>query len=440
MGRRACILTEILGFDGFRVMDAYFETPEGSRVVPVAGFAMLRGTRLVLVVARRWAARCSGCGGRCARVHERGRARRWLDLPWGEHAVFIEYAPVRVRCTGCRATPVEMVAWAEVRQQQTRRLQQQIAIDAASAPLSRVAEKYGMSWGAAHRAEHAGIERWQRTRPEVPMIRLGIDEKWLGRRHRLEHKFVTIVSNLDTGEPIWMGYGRSKEVLAGFLAGLETEQRAGLELVAVDMYGPFLAALREAEGLKHVAIVHDPFHVLKRVGEAIDDARREVFFRAGSELRAAGRGTRWLFLRAWDRTTDGQRERLRAVLSRNGKLARAYELKEQIRDLVLHAPDGHALADGLKTILRRLRRSSLEPLRKLAAALDERLPELMLLADYRPATGRIEALNNNWETLVRRGRGYRNHDGIVLKLRFMIANPLRSLDGLRAFAALGQAA
>ena len=46
-------------------------------------------------------------------------------------------------------------------------------------------------------------------------------------------------------------------------------------------------------------------------------------------------------------------------------------------------------------------------------------------------------LNNNWESLVRRGRGYRNHDHLLLKLRFMTANPIRSDDGIKRFLALG---
>lgn len=439
MGRRASILTEILGVDGYRVKEAYFENVAGVRVVPLKGYGLLRGTRLVLVVERRWAPRCSGCGERAAAVHERCRTRRWQDLPWSEHPVFIEYAPVRVACAAC-GSPVELVAWAEVRQNQTRRLQQQIAIDAASAPLSRVAERYGMSWGTVQRAERAALERWARTRPAVPLVRMGIDEKWLGRRHSRSEKFITIVSNLDTGEPIWIAYGRRKETLAGFLRDMSDDQRKTLELVAVDMYGAFISALEEVPGFEHVVIVHDPFHILKRVGEAIDEARREVFFRAGAVLRAAGRGTRWLFLRAWERTTEPQRDRLRAVLRQNGKLARAYQIKEEVRDLLLNAPDGHALHDGLRRVFRRLRHSSLIAMRKLAETLDERLPALMLLADYRPPTGRIEALNNNWETLVRRARGYRNHHYLLAKLRFMVANPLRSLESLREFAELGQAA
>jgi hypothetical protein len=63
--------------------------------------------------------------------------------------------------------------------------------------------------------------------------------------------------------------------------------------------------------------------------------------------------------------------------------------------------------------------------------------ELLGLADHRPATGRVEALNNNWETLVRRSRGHRDLDYLLLKLRFMVANPIRSANGVARFRALG---
>jgi hypothetical protein len=46
--------------------------------------------------------------------------------------------------------------------------------------------------------------------------------------------------------------------------------------------------------------------VTKLAGQMLDELRREVFFRAGSELRAIGRGKRWLLLRAWERTSDSQ--------------------------------------------------------------------------------------------------------------------------------------
>ena len=51
--------------------------------------------------------------------------------------------------------------------------------------------------------------------------------------------------------------------------------------------------------------------------------------------------------------------------------------------------------------------------------------------------GRIEALNNNWETLVRRGRGYRDLTRMLRRLRFMVVDPIRTGGGLERFLALG---
>ena len=313
MGQRARILTEIFGFDGWKVTDAYFENGDGQRVQPVAGFALIRGTRLVLVVERRWLSRCGTCQRRCRGRHEQLEPRRWSDMAWAEHPVEIEYAPCRVKCRVCKATPVELVAWADAYQRQTRRLQQHLALECSSMPTSHVAAMHGLSWETVHRAEDRAIERWEKTRPIVPLEQVGMDEKWLGRRHKNEHKFVSIISNLATGEPLWMGKGRDEAAVRPWLDALTPEQKAGIHLFAMDLHRAFWNAVDNTDGLEHAAIVHDPFHVIKLANDCLDDLRREVFFRAGPGLRAIGRGKRWLLLRAWEKTTDQHRSRPRVV-------------------------------------------------------------------------------------------------------------------------------
>jgi transposase len=436
MGQRGRILTSIVGFDGWKVKEAFFESASGARVQPVGGFAVLRETRLVLVVERRWLPRCSQCAGPCRAVHEKLPVRRWADLPWAEHPVELRYAPVRVRCPRCAACPVEMVAWADPYQRQSRRLQQRLAIEAASMPVMHVAALHGLSWLTVRRAEERGIERWEATRPLVALRQVGVDEKWLGRRHALDHKFVTIVSNLETGEPVWIGKGRSEITLKGWLESLPLEQRRAIDLFAMDMHRAYWNAVSTTPGLEHAVIVHDPFHIMKLAGQMLDDLRRDVFFRAGPELRAVGRGKRWLLLRAWERTTDAQKADLRALLRHNTTLARAYQIKEELRE-VLHAPDRISMDVGLQRILRRTARRDVRAMRRLHDTLRERRYEILALAEHRPPVGRLEALNNNWETLVRRARGYRNHDYLLRKLRFMVANPIRNDDGIRRFLALG---
>lgn len=435
MGQRTRILTEVLGFDGWKVKQAFFESAAGQRVEPVRGLSVLRETRLVLVVERRWLPRCSQCVGPCRRVHEQLPARRWADLPWADHPVELRYAPVRVECSRCVATPVEMVAWADPYQRQSRRLQQHLAVEAASMPVMHVAALHGLTWPTVRRAEERALDRWEATRPQVPLRQVGVDEKWLGRRHALDHKFVTIVSNLETGEPVWIGKGRDEDTLKRWLQSLSREQKATIELFAMDMHRAYWNAVDNTRGLEHAPIVHDSFHVMKLAGQMLDELRREVFFRAGPELRAIGRGKRWLLLRAWERTTDAQKADIQMLLGHNRTLARAWQIKEELRE-VLHAPDREAIETGLGRILRRTARRANQPLRRLHDTLNERWNEIVALAEHRPPVGRLEALNNNWETLVRRARGYRNHQYLLRKLRFMIANPIRHDDGVRRFLAL----
>jgi transposase len=436
MGQRARILTAIVGFDGWRVTDAFFENAAGQRVKPVRGYGPLRETKLVVCVERRWVGRCSQCAAACPRVHERGATRRWADLPWAGHPVEIEYAACRVKCARCGKAPIEMVAWADPYQRQSRRLQHHLVVEAASMPVMHVAALHGLSWATVRRAEEHAIARWELTRPAVPLRHVGVDEKWLGRRHHFEHKYVTIISNLETGEPIEIRRGRDEHALRRWLESLSREQKAGIELIAMDLHRAYWNAVDNTRGLEHVAIVHDPFHVTKLAGQMLDELRRQIFFRAGAEMRAVGTGRRWLLLRAWERTSEAERAELTTLLSFNTTLARAYQIKEELR-AVLHAPDRDAMAKGLDRILRRTQRHDIAPLRQLHDTLNERYNEILALAEHRPAVGRIEALNNNWETLVRRARGYRDHNYLLRKLRFMTANPIRSNDGIKRFIALG---
>jgi transposase len=317
MGQRSRILTQIAGVRGFKVVAWRWEAKDGGVVFPIGGFDVAPSDRLVLTLERRFVARCAKCPAFGLHCHERLPLRRWQDLPMGTHPVTLEYAPIRVDCRRCGARAVEELGFAEPHQRQTRRLQQHVALDAFSMPLMHVATKYAMSWHSVRRAETAAIARWEATRTRPALKQFGLDEKWLGRRHKGEHKFVTIVSDLLTGEPVWMGYGRDEATVAKWLATLTDEQKAQLTLCASDMHRPYFNAIRADTKLAHVVYTHDPFHVIKRAGEALSELRRSIFFRAGEEMRTIGRGTRWLVLRAWENSSEDQRARLREIFALN---------------------------------------------------------------------------------------------------------------------------
>ena len=181
MSQRTRILAEILGFSGWRVTEVIFENDAGTPIVLTANGHPQPSTRLVLRVERKWTAVCSTCDALCSKDHGRLTPRRWQDLPWAQHPVVIEASPVRVRCKGCKRTPVELLPWAEPHQRQTRRLQQTLARQAASMPIMHVAALHGLDWHPVRRAGGAALARWDasRTPPPLHMVLL-FRQPWNG--------------------------------------------------------------------------------------------------------------------------------------------------------------------------------------------------------------------------------------------------------------------
>ena len=438
MRQRNVRLTQLFGFEGWKITRSWFENEAGVRLLG-KHCCPRHKLRLIVVLERVCAARCSRCGRARQKNHEYTKTRRWRDLPALGLSTWIEATPLRVKCTHCPGAHVEALPFANPVARMTRRFEQQLTVESSGSSVAHTAAMHGLSWGSVHRAEQAALLRWSASRAEPPLELAGIDEKYLGRRGKWPERYVTIVSNLATGEPVWWGFGRREETVQRWLSTLTDKQKAGLILAAMDMHDPFRRAIQGDPKLAHVQVVHDPFHVTKRANDAVDELRRQVFFRAGKELRGVGRGARWLFLKAEEKLSAEQKRHLDGLLRYNKVLARAYQVKEELRH-VLRSATREDMEAGLSHILRRIQLKRHKPLRSLHDSLHKHRERTLALAEHRPPTGRIEALNNNWETLVRRGRGYRNLPHLFLKLRFSIAYPIRTHGAIGRFLALAETA
>ena len=56
------------------------------------------------------------------------------------------------------------------------------------------------------------LERWAAARRKPALRQTGVDEIHLGKKQ----KFLTVVCNLETSEPLWFGRERKKETLDAF--------------------------------------------------------------------------------------------------------------------------------------------------------------------------------------------------------------------------------
>ena len=167
---------------------------------------------------------------------------------------------------------------------------------------------------------------------------MGVDEIYLGKKQ----KFITVVSNLDTAEPLWFGRERKKETLDEFFrTELSAGQRMRITAACVDMWEPFRLSIEQ--WAPNCRIVYDKFHIMQHANKAVDEVRRAEFFRKGGRMRGLVKGKRWLLLSRWVNLTAGKRQELNQLFALNRKLFKAYLLKESLDRLWTYRYEGAML-------------------------------------------------------------------------------------------------
>ena len=410
--RRDC--TWILSLVGFRVVTAESHSPAAD------GPLLIRIERRGL---RRYP--CSGCGGRVSRVRS-VRDRTWDDLPWAAHPVTLIYAQRRIRCRRC-GIRTERIEFAEPNARVTRRLRQQIGLDCQSMPTSHAAVRHGVSWSKARRAERAFLADWDRGRPKHRPRHLGADEIHRGKGQQ----FWTVLSDLVRGEVIGLAKDRNEASLRTLLTTrLDARQRAAVEAVCTDMHRPYLNVVGEV--LPHAETVFDKFHVLQHASAALDDVRRQEFFRAGAVMRAHGRGKRWLLLRRWATVRGSKRRELETLFAANRRLFKAYVLREQLDRLWMYKTRRGVL-EFLLGWIRALRWQRLPEMDRLGEFLFRHLEGIAAYCDHPVRFGVVESINTTIKAVLRRARGMRDDQMLLLKLKWATAHPIRSARDLAHF-------
>jgi transposase len=244
---------------------------------------------------------------------------------------------------------------------------------------------------------------------------MGVDEIHLGKKQ----KFITVVSNLDAGEPVWFDRERKKDTLDEFFEKeLSAGQRMGIAAACVDMWEPYRLSIEQ--WALNCRIVYDKFHVIQHANQAIDEVRRAEFFRKGGPMRGLVKGKRWLLLSRWVNLSAGRRQELTQLFALNRKVFKAYLLKESLDRLWTYHYEG-AMLNYLRRWIEQLRWQRLAPFRKLAVMILDHLDGILNYCRTKVPLGVVEAINGNIKSLLRRGRGYKNLRYLLLKAQRMAA-------------------
>lgn len=233
----------------------------------------------------------------------------------------------RVDCPTCGVV-VERVPWAEGKSRLTTAYQWFLATWARRLSWQEVATVFHTTWDHVRDSVRHAVW-WGLTHRELRGVTaVGVDEiQW-----RRGHHYLTLLYQIDEGcrRLLWIGRERTEESLRRGLELLGESFCSGLRFVCSDQWQPYLDVLAErAEGAIHIL---DRFHIMKRLGEAIDDVRAAEARRLKQDgYEPVLTHSRWCLLKRPENLTDRQTVKLSELLRYNLQSVRAYLHREDFQ-------------------------------------------------------------------------------------------------------------
>lgn len=345
---------------------------------------------------------CAKCGKAGPR-HDH-RERRWRHLPTCQYQTILEVNVPRVRCEEHGVLQVN-VPWAEENSAFTALMEALVISWLKEASIAAVAELMDLSWdqvdGIMQRAVRRGLSRRENT----VLRRIGVDETSFQKRH----EYVTVVTDLDSSRVLYVADDRKAKSLQGFFDQYEPAELLCIEVVAMDMWQPYLATVRANVWRAEDKICFDKFHVAKHLGDGVDKVRRQEQRQLVADGDATLTGSKYSWLQNPERMTSKASAVLDRLKNMALKTARAWALKEHAMCLWGYATRGWART-AWRGWAAWAMRSRLEPMKRVARMVREHLDGIVNAIVLKATNAASESVNSRIQRVKRMACGFRNRE------------------------------
>ena len=225
---------------------------------------------------------------------------------------------------------------------------------------------------------------------------------------------MTVVLDYLSGRVVWMGENRDKNTLDRFFSEMAPEQKALIEVVAMDMWQPYLNRVRHH--CPEARIVYDFFHVVRNFGLVIDEVRRAEYRKASQADKDVIKGSRYVLLKNAVNLSDRQRAKLKDLLAANKTLNAIYVLKDQLKE-VYYYDDRWRSERALDAWCQMAEEIDHPKMASFVRHLHKHKQEILNHCDYPIGTSRLEGVNNKIKVIKRRAYGYQDSEYFALKIK-----------------------
>lgn len=257
-------------------------------------------------------------------VHDYRNYRRWRHLDILEYKTFINAKIPRVKSKDRRIESVE-TPWAAPGNRHTF-LFEILVIDLllTSKNQTKTAKQLRCGFNLVNRIIHTASQRGIERRDKNTVYEhLSLDEK----AFRKGHSYITVLSDPNTGTVIDIVKDRTKKACKNLLdKSLSDAQKSKVETISLDMWKAFNTTVDEV--LPEAKKVHDRFHLMKYLNQAIDKVRRRE-----AKKNQALANSRYSLLKNTKNLTEKQYFKFEEVLRLNTEVSYVWRLKESFKSL-----------------------------------------------------------------------------------------------------------
>jgi len=332
------------------------------------------------------------------------RVRRWRHLDTCQFQTILEAEVPRTNCPTHGVHQIH-VPWSEPNSRFTALFEALVIDWLQEASISAVARLCNLSWDAVDGIMSRAVARGLARQTKEDLLFIGVDETSFQKRH----EYVTVVSCLARGRVLYVADGHYKKALAGFYKGYSEEDLEKLEVVAMDMWKPYIMATREHVPSADSKIAFDRYHVAAHLNKAVDKVRRSEHRKLLENDDQRLTKTKYLWLQNPENMKAERRVEFSALKASALKTARAWAIKQAARDLWEYQTEGWARRGWLRWYGWAIR-SRLEPVKHVARMVKTHLQGIITAVITYTTNAMSEGLNSVIQMLKKRACGFRNRE------------------------------
>jgi transposase len=346
---------------------------------------------------------CPVCGGETKPHDLRVRVLRYLDTC--QYETFLEVHVPRVKCEEDGVQQIQ-IPFAEKHSRFTGRFERAIIVWLQDSPISAVAGNFNLSWDEVDGIMQRAVKRGLLRRKREAVTNMGIDET----SYQKGHEYVTVLLDKDSDCVLDTLDDRKAETVKTWLETQEICDLSGLRSISMDMWDPYIKAVREAIPDAEAKIAFDRFHVSKHFNEALDKVRRRehhAFMRQLGESPLSKSRFQWL---ANSNRTDNRSGKRKAFLSLsrlNLVTARAWRIKEAANSLWDYCYMKVA-EEAWKKLLWWTSHCRIPEMIKAGLTVKKYFWGILNAIRLNATNGMVEAKNNSIQRIKRMACGFRN--------------------------------